>query len=569
MKKFKFLVFTCFLTFAVSCGQQKRYVSYKIKEGETMRDVAKRLDMKTRDLLRLNPDVGRRPDANTIIVIPNRKTAKNKTSSRDIVVTDKKVVDKEKETDVVEVEKVTEIQPVSDDSKLEELKKNFVVHIAKPKETVYGLKRFYNVSIDSIYALNPGLKENGLKIGQVVKIKTIAISDVNEETEEVLEIYEDVIKPDVTINVAYLLPFLAKKYDSVSPVDIFGLGKKSRLANMATDFYMGAEIAIDSLKKQGININVQVFDTGRKGAEVSKILEDEKLENADVVIGPFYYDKAQIVAKRIKTPVVYPHFSKNQRKFSAPSLIKTAPDTNAHADYLVDYLKDNYNGETIFVVGDGKWKSNVQVNSIVKSLQAHDSINTVHILKPEKGYIKKERITKVLGIANDIEAEDFIKKNKTKANVWFLMTADNKVVVDDALNSMVELRNFMNSQVFAVEKGNAYNTIDNNKLARISLTYVTNFFVDQEASLTQVFNVAYKKRNHTLPSAYATKGFDVSYDVLMRLASGNSLKETFDKGVSLRLESKFDYHKSSSTATSNKGLFIVKYNKDLTLTRLK
>ena len=57
MKKLQFLLLICILTFTVSCGQQKRYVSYKVQEGETMRDIAKRLDMKTKDLLRLNPDV--------------------------------------------------------------------------------------------------------------------------------------------------------------------------------------------------------------------------------------------------------------------------------------------------------------------------------------------------------------------------------------------------------------------------------------------------------------------------------------------------------------------------------
>lgn len=73
MKHFQFFVFLCFLTFSVSCGQQKKYIQYKVKEGETMRNIAKKLDMKTKDLLRLNPDVDRRPVANTVIVIPNKQ----------------------------------------------------------------------------------------------------------------------------------------------------------------------------------------------------------------------------------------------------------------------------------------------------------------------------------------------------------------------------------------------------------------------------------------------------------------------------------------------------------------
>ena len=55
----------------------------------------------------------------------------------------------------------------------------------------------------------------------------------------------------------------------------------------------------------------------------------------------------------------------------------------------------------------------------------------------------------------------------------------------------------------------------------------------------------------------------------MRLASGNSLKDTFNEGASYRVETKFDYSNNTLGVSENKGLFIVQYNKDLSLTRLK
>ena len=73
MKYLKGIIFFCILTFTVSCGQQKKYIQYQLKEGETMRTIAKRMEMKTKDLLRLNPDVGRKPEVDTFIIIPNKK----------------------------------------------------------------------------------------------------------------------------------------------------------------------------------------------------------------------------------------------------------------------------------------------------------------------------------------------------------------------------------------------------------------------------------------------------------------------------------------------------------------
>jgi len=176
------------------------------------------------------------------------------------------------------------------------------------------------------------------------------------------------------------------------------------------------------------------------------------------------------------------------------------------------------------------------------------------VLNPKDGYIKKERFT---------------DKMKPKSHSWIIMTSNDNAVVADALNSMIVLPEDVTAQVFSINRNKAYENIDNNKLARIGFTYVTNNFSDETASATRAFNKKYKKRNHSIPSEYSVKGFDVTYDILIRLASGDKLSDTFKNGASLRLESKFDYDKKVFGSTTNKGLFIVKYNPDLSLERLK
>ena len=80
MKHLKFFIFLCILTFTVSCGQQKRYIQYKVQQGETMSKIAQKLEMSTSSLIRLNPDVTGEPLANTFLVVPekNLNNLKNK-----------------------------------------------------------------------------------------------------------------------------------------------------------------------------------------------------------------------------------------------------------------------------------------------------------------------------------------------------------------------------------------------------------------------------------------------------------------------------------------------------------
>ena len=620
MNKIKFLVFVLFLTFTISCSQQKRYITYKVKEGETMRDIASRLDVKTKDLLKLNPDVGRKPNVNTTIIIPNPNLKKedaitNKdivkleveqdslvsSSNKEVVLEDPKTDNDLISSDSLKVVKIiyepithtvepketvyglTKEYNISKDELLnfnpeypnlknnelsigqvlkvgekevetwvvlEEDLKSYVTHTVKAKETVYGLTRFYNISKEELIRLNPhysDIKDNSLQIGQVLKIRTL---EEKIDTDEV-PFYHDTIALNTTVNLAVLLPFKSKEYNSVKVGDIF---KGNKLTNMVTDFYMGLEIAVDSVKQQGVNVNVSVFDSGNRGANIQGILNEGKLDDANVIIGPFYSNKVGLIASKVSAPVVFPHFSNKQNEFSSNRIVKSEPDIDAHTNFLSSYLKENYNGETIFVVGDDKKDSERQVNGLVTSLKKHDSINKVFVLKPEDGYIKKERFTDQM---------------KPKSHSWLIIISDDNVVVEDAVNSMIVLPEEVTSQVFSIKKNKAYDNVDNNKLARIGFAHVTNSVTDDKAVETKLFVKKYKKRNYDIPSEYSIKGFDVAYDVLMRLASGEKLFDTFNKGASVRLETKFDYEKNVYGAKSNKGLFIVKYNSDLSLKRLK
>ncbi len=536
MKHLKIFIFFCILTFTVSCGQQKKYIEYSVKEGETMRVIAENLDMKTRDLLRLNPGVSRKPDVNTVIVIPNKKKTKT---------TQNKVEDPIK--DIVKEEPTEAEIKETKEKLLEELKKNFVVYEVKKGDTFYSLTRFYNLTQEEMISLNPELSE-GLKTGQIIKIKPIKEGDEVEEN----AIYEDTIDTSISLKVALMLPFKAQNYDSISHEKIFS--KSTSLINTVTDFYLGVQIAVDSLRNKGLNIELNVIDTQKNSSQIKSIITQYNLNNNDVIIGPLYSEEATIVASQVNVPVVYPVYSKNQSKFSSSKLIKTSPEKTIFRDELVTYIKDNFKGGNLIVVGDGKMKSNLSSTFIKKSLETDDYISIVHVLKPKDGYIAKEKFLQIL---------------KPNTNNWVVLTTNNNIIVEDAINSLISLPDFTNVKVFTYDKAKAFDSVDNLKLAKIGFTYVSDDYVDEASLSTQLFNKQYYKKNNALPSFYATKGFDITYDILMRLASGNKLKETFNQGASFRVESKFDYINKPFGVSENNGLFILQYKEDLTLIRLK
>ncbi len=342
------------------------------------------------------------------------------------------------------------------------------------------------------------------------------------------------------------------------------------MVNIATDFYLGAEMAVDSLRNQGAKIQFSAFDTGdRRSNEINNIIAQNNLNDNDVVIGPLYSEEVTTLASQVSIPVVYPVYSSDQANFTASNIIKTSPEKKVFREELERYIINKFNridtlftdsivNQNILQKGNIIIVSDNDANAIEtsKSMQSNLTINTtasVHILQPEEGYIAKTRFLELL---------------KPNEKNWVIITTDDLLIVNDVINSMISLPEETTAKVFTFDKGRVYDKIDNTKLAKIGFTYVSDEFIDENSQNAQLFSKQYQEKNNALPSFYAIKGFDITYDILMRLASGNDLKSTLDAGVSRRIETKFDY-RNSAYISENKGLFIVQYNEDLTLTRLK
>ena len=529
MKYLKIWLIITTLTFTVSCGQQNRYIQYKVKAGETMSTIAEKLNMKTQDLLRLNPDFPEVPKPNSFIIVPENKFEffRNQQVKNGVV--------------IEEVDSNTNHNPSSErENLIASLKENFLIYEVKKGDTFYSLEKKFNVTTGELLLLNPELKE-GLKENSILKIKEILEESAIKNTNLI-----DEIRSNSAIKVALLLPLRSDVfgYDSILPREIFL--KNGSLVNIATDFYLGAEIAVDSLRNNGVEIELNVFDTGaRKSNRISNIISNQNLNANDVIIGPLYSEEAQMVASSVNIPVVFPMYSSNQSEFKNSNIIKAAPDKKIFKNTLIRYINDTFDHGNLIIVGD-----QTAANSIKNELKF--SNETIRILTPQNGIIQKERFLEIL---------------RPNTKNWIILASSNEVIVSDVVNSLISLPSETKVTVFTFDKGSVYDKIDNLKLGKIGFTYVSEEFVDETSESSRSFTKLYQEKNNTLPSFYATKGFDITYDILVRLSSGKRLQATFKEGATTRVDTKFDY--KNNETFENEGVFILQMNSDLTISRLK
>jgi hypothetical protein len=122
-------------------------------------------------------------------------------------------------------------------------------------------------------------------------------------------------------------------------------------------------------------------------------------------------------------------------------------------------------------------------------------------------------------------------------------------------------------QLVVLEKYDAldHDEVPLSRLTALKMMYpsVTKGNISPEAS---IFERNFKRKNNIFPNQFATRGFDVMFDVILRLAQEEGFVATTTAKASEQVENKFDYEMADG-GNFNNGVYILQYNEDLTLTQ--
>ncbi len=403
---------------------------------------------------------------------------------------------------------------------------------------------------------NPELAD-GLKVGMILKItpgktaETPSPESLDSISPAPLSknIFRDSISYDKNLQISFLLPVMSdKKID-------YNSKKDSKLRNICTDFYMGAEMAIDSLQKQGLPITFHVYDTKNDPMEIYRISHDENLQNSDALIGPFFFANAQNIARQFPDlPVITPLYSKKQIEDNTANIIKAAVAKKELMQGLTQYLETNYNKQKILIITDTIPENTTRAVALKKALLQHDSITTIKIINPKHNKRNPSEIY--------MDKDELQEGIDEKTQAWIVLLSDNNIVTSDVVNTYGVLAKHAGIRLFTPQKFNDFSYLDFQFLGNLNWTFPATEFEQLNTDNMRIFNKQYRKKNYADPSIYAYSGFDLTYDTLMRLAGAHNLSEGLESGVSKRLAHKYDYQKERSSY-ANKGIMIIQFDKDM------
>ena len=432
-------------------------------------------------------------------------------------------------------------KPEVEKSKVEAPKNNTLLeYTVKSGETLYSLTRQFGLSDVALINLNPALKD-GVKEGMTLNVPAnLAASKTSKN--EFKDLAKSISSQDKKELVLFL-PFNISKIESDTLTSIGVRLKKDKFLNMTLDFYSGALMAIDSAKTLGINVDVKIYDSQetKNSTNALNVISENNFSRTNAVIGPFYQINIEKVASALESkniPVISP-LSKEEDGKSYKNLYQTVPSSEATKKALFDFMRSK-NGNIIAIIDPKK-------NSIKEYIsQFQNEIKLVGLT--DKG-----------GIVSDSIKKHFVKDRMN----YVIMASESTQNILSITTILQNAQKDFQIQLAILEPNETldFDEIPLSKLTKLKMIY-SSATKENDSDLAQKFEQSYRKINKIIPNQYAIRGFDVTFDTMLRLAQEKPFEETLDIATE-QVESKFDYNKKVTSGYVNDGIYILYYDTDL------
>ena len=487
-----------------------------IEPKETKYGISKKYGMTIQELERLNPAIVNDFPVGLKLVVSGNPEAKP----------------------VVESNKVKEEAPKSP---AVSTKKYLEEYVVRPKETISSIASDYGMTEQELIALNPELKK-GVKLGMILRVpKGQRKEPIKKEQGNLLKN----MNTNARKQLALLLPFNISKIESDTVNSTQARLKKDKFLNMTLDFYSGALMAIDSARVLGMNVDIKILDSQetKNTSNVTTLATDHKLNAMDAVIGPFYQANVEKLAEILeptKTPVISPLSKESGKKFS--NLYQSMPSLDQMRASIFEFMR-----------GKGG--------------------NVVAVVDPKKGSVKQylqenQAGTRIIGLtAKNTFSADSLKVclKKDKMN-YVVLASESTGMILATTNAMLAFQKDYQVQLVIMEPNETldFEEISLTRLTKLKLLYPSLTRPNESIEANQ-FDAKYKKLNKIIPNAYAIRGFDVTFDTLLRLSQEKTFEETIQYDDSEQIENKFNYNPNSTYGYSNNGIYILYYDIDLSI----
>ena len=523
---------------------------YAVKRGETLYSIAKNKGVTEQELLALNSGMDKMLVVGQEIVVPlvkieivEEETATSISTQENLNRKQKKTLAEEQERQRKEQETATsEQKPQSPPPSVK--KTDSVFHVVELGETLYGISRKYKVTVEQIKQANPEAGET-IRIGQRIYIPGVksesqqqTVKENTPQQKDDVVIKEGTKKSEYTVYV--LIPLYLAQVDGINPASIKTLADYKKIKPFEfVQFYESLLLAANdvSAKYPRVKINLYVEDVSSTTL-VESLITSGKLDNADLIIGPFFSKEFASIcqyAKNKNISLVNP-FSEAFEYCGTP-VYKGTASSILQGEAFARYVLEKYPaGANIILAGYQSEKENKQIADYKAGLRTvfEQSGKTISI---HEANLKSGGISSIKSAMSSLH-ENFV--------ITFF---EGELSVTNFTQNMYAAK-FTNVSLVAPETWLDYDNIETEYFMNLKTHYISQFFVDYSNPKVIRFIDAFRNDYDTEPtlSMYAFQGYDFTYYFLSKLCETGTSFQSYLKDDDL-LSTKFHFIPSSKSAS--------------------
>lgn len=359
---------------------------------------------------------------------------------------------------------------------------------------------------------------------------------------------DDVREQNETYRVALMLPlfleevnesFLAKHEDETIDERPFSF----------LQFYEGFLIAVDSLvSSQGLKLELCVYDVDQSIEKAQKALNDSKLLQTDLIVGPFFSRPFEVVAEFAKMNqilIVNPLSTRSNILIDNPMVVKIKPNVDDQIEQLASLISDRYSDSKIFIIRPNSYTNLAQAQRLRTLLEEfiprNVNVSNERILQViRENSPRSSRLISSIKIENqtfysvdiqsrlydqatfensitdiDFEMKDvsgYLERNLSivRENVLIVL-GDDRVFATKFLNEVSKAADSLHTTMIALPEWEKIDRLFIENLILLKAIYFNASNINYKDYFVDEFILKFRNKYNCEPNSYAFDGFDVAW----------------------------------------------------------
>lgn len=343
-------------------------------------------------------------------------------------------------------------------------------------------------------------------------------------------------------------------------------------ASSYKEFYQGFLMGLDTLRYEGINSSVTLYDSAESQGRISELVESGELSSADLIVGPVYENELIPVARyaaELGIPIVSPLANLTQIKSGVT--FQMSPTV----EHKYDKVRSLFDERRIVVIRsestDKEFEAEMMQLIGNRPTVVHDYVyeHPSVVEAREKEYARMEAAG--VEVQRTPSTGDLSPLLSSEEESLIVILSGNEIETDRILAALASAKIALRARqqsvspyvVLGNNRWSRYRNIDRSLLFSNAVTMISTYHVDRSDERMRQFISKYIAAYGELPSLFAYRGYDsaVIFGSMLYDASMQS-----DSRLFVPLQTPYRFEPQKSGVRSNSEWAVVTYNPNFTLT---